>query len=254
MRNAEPMVLYGSPSPNVEKVGIMLEELDVPYELRHVSVFRSEQYQPEFLAMNPIGKIPVLVDPALGHPMFESGAILFYLAERYGKFFPAEGAARYEVMQWLMVQMAWVGPTLGQLTHFRIVLKPGTDPYGEGRFAEVAKRVYQILDERLHTHAWIAGDAYSIADMAIYPWSVYLERHGFAAEKHSALVRWRDKIKARLAVMRSNARFEEAFTTRHERLRTTSAAADLDRFFGRPSSVPADYSAITKPVLFPGRE
>jgi GST-like protein len=246
----EPLVLYGSPSPNVVKVGIMLEELEVPYELRLVSVFAEEQYAPDFLAMNPIGKIPVLVDPAFGKPMFESGAILFYLAERYGKFFPTDAARRYEVMQWLMVQMAWVGPTLGQLTHFRIVLKPGTNAYAEGRFHEVAKRVYRILDERLCEHAWIAGDTYSIADMAVYPWMHYLERHTFAPEDHKALVQWRDKIAARPAVVRSGRRFKEAFSTRHEGLRTKASAQTLDRFFGRPPAVAADYSPITKPVLF----
>ena len=148
MNNAEPVVLYGSTSPNVVKVGIMLEELGVPYELRHVSVFASEQYQPEFLAMNPIGKIPVLVDPALGRPLFESGAIFFYLAERHGRFFPADGAARYEIMQWLMVQMAWVGPMLGQLTHFRIVLKRAPT-LRRGPFRGGGEAGYQILDERL---------------------------------------------------------------------------------------------------------
>jgi len=169
MNDAKTLVLYGGGSPNVRKVGIMLEELGLPYELRHVNVFSGEQFAPQFLAMNPIGKVPVLVDPALGRPLFESGAILFYLAERHGKFFPADGAARYEVMQWLMVQMAAVGPMFGQLTHFRIVLRPGSEPYAEGRYAAQAERIYRVLDTRLAAHPWIAGDDYSIADMATYP-------------------------------------------------------------------------------------
>src|SRR5437763_12808051 len=99
--------------------------------------------------MNPLGKVPILVDPALGHPLFESGAILIYLAERYGRFLPANGFARYEVMQWLMVQMATVGPMLGQLNHFRLVLRPGSEPYAAGRFAAQSERIYRLLDDRL---------------------------------------------------------------------------------------------------------
>lgn len=245
MNDAKTLVLYGGGSPNVRKVGIMLEELGLGYELRHVAVFVGEQFAPEFLAMNPFGKIPVLVDPSLGHPLFESGAILFYLAERYGKFFPADGAARYEVMQWLMAQMATVGPMLGQLTHFRIVLQPGAEPYAEARYAAQSERIYRLLDDRLSAHPWIAGDAYSIADMATYPWALYLKAHGFDADKYPALTRWCDTIGARPAVARSNARFNEAYSEATDRSRRAATAADLDRFFGRAPTAPAaDFSAI----------
>jgi GST-like protein len=188
MADDKPLILYGVGSPNVRKVGLMLEELGLSYELRFVPVFKGEQFTPEFLAMNPLGKVPVLVDPALGEPLFESGAILFYLAERHGKFLPAEGAARYQVMQWLMVQMANIGPMFGQLTHFRFALGAGAQPYAEGRYAEQARRLYQLLDDRLRTREWIAGSSYSIADMATYHWSTYLEKHGFDPKNYPSLV------------------------------------------------------------------
>jgi len=245
MNDSKTMVLYGGGSPNVRKVGIMLEELGLPYELRFVNVFGSEQLAPQFLAMNPLGKIPVLMDPALGHPLFESGAILFYLAERYGKFFPTGGAARYEVMQWLMVQMASVGPMLGQFTHFHIVLRPGTEPYAEGRYGAQAERLYRLLDDRLASQPWIAGGEYSIADMATYPWTLYLKPHGFTPDNYAALTRWCDTIGARPAVARCNARFNEAFGEATNRARQATTDEDLDVFFGRTAAVPpADFSAV----------
>lgn len=245
MKTSEKLVLYGVGSPNVVKVTIMLEELGLPYELRPVAVFSGEQFKTQFLAMNPFGKVPVLIDPALERPLYESGAILFYLAERHGKFFPAKGGDRYEVMQWLMVQMANIGPMFGQLNHFRRALRSGTEPYAEARFAELSRRLYQQLDDRLREHSWIAGDAYSIADMAIYPWALYIERHGFATNEYSALMRWREKITARPAVARSSARIAEAFTEESVRDRKSATDADLDRFFGHTASAPpADFSAV----------
>lgn len=168
MTETEPLIVYGMHSPNVRKVLIMLEELDLPYELRHVAVFKGEQFAPDFLVMNPLGKVPVLVDPRLGRPLAESGAILVWLAERSGRFLPTEGPARYEAMQWLMVQMASIGPMLGQLNHFQL-LPAGSEPYGLGRYAAQAERLYRLIDDRLATQEWLAGDAYSIADIATYP-------------------------------------------------------------------------------------
>lgn len=245
MSESKSLVLYGGTSPNVRKVGIMLEELGLEYELRYVNVFGGEQFKPEFLAMNPLGKIPVLVDPALGRPLFESGAILFYLAERYGKFFPATGVGRYEVMQWLMVQMAHVGPMIGQLAHFRGMLRSGSQPYAEARYFEQARRVLRTLDDRLQSRSWIAGDAYSIADMAIYPWTLHLVKHGFMAADFPAVFRWRDTIGARPAVARSHARWEKELVDKATNDRSKATDGDLDRFFGRSDSVPqADYSAL----------
>jgi GST-like protein len=242
------LTLYGMGSPNVRKVGIMLEELDLPYVLQHVAVFTGEQFRPDFLAMNPLGKVPVLIDPALGRPLFESGAILFWLAERSGAYLPAAGQNRYEVMQWLMVQMASIGPMLGQLNHFQLLPKDSAPyPYAHGRYKAQAERLYRALDDRLAAREWITGEAYSIADIATYPWALYLERHGFDPAAHPALLRWRDTITARPAVVRSAARFSEAFTAVSTSTRRAATDADLDRFFGRTEDMPAtDFSAVKR--------
>ena len=199
-------------SPNVRKVGIMLEELGLDYVLRHVAVFRGDQFEPAFLALNPLGKVPVLIDHTRdpGRPIYESGAILLYLAETYGALLPTGGFARYEVMEWLMVQMGAIGPMFGQCNHFQL-LGAQADPYAAARYRTQAKVLYRRLDERLSTRQWIAGDAYSIADIAIYPWALYLEQHGFDAAEHRSLVRWRDLIGAREAVKRLLGAFRSRF-------------------------------------------
>ena len=147
MSDKQPITLYGVMSPNVVKVVIMLEELGLEYALRPVSLFKGEQFTPEFLALNPLGKVPVITAPSLAGPLAESGAILIWLAEQNGALLPKEGGARYEVFQWLMVQMAAIGPMLGQYTHFRL-LPPGSEPYALGRYGEMAKRLYAKIDER----------------------------------------------------------------------------------------------------------
>ena len=240
------LTLYGMTSPNVRKVAIMLEELELDYVLRHVAVFGGEQFAPEFLAMNPLAKVPVLVDPALGRPIFESGAILFWLAERSGAFLPADGPGRYDVMQWLMVQMSLIGPMFGQLNHFQLL--PGdSEPYATGRYTAQAERIYGLLNERLSEQEWIAAGAYSIADIATYPWAMYLERHGFDPAPYPALRRWCDAITARPAVARAAKRLDEAFTDIAAQTRRAASPADLDRFFGRTPSMPAiDYSRVTR--------
>ena len=242
-----PLVLHGMNSPNVTKVVLMLEECVLDYELRHVAVFKQEQFNPDFLALNPLGKVPVLEDPALGMPLAESGAILLYLAEREGRFLPASQPARADVMQWLMIQMANHGPMLGQLNHFRLVLSYGTHPYAEARYAAAAEKLYRLLDERLAAREWLAGDGYSIADMAMAPWANYLEPHGFDPEAYPNLVRWRSAVFARPAVQRALARSHEGFTELAERTRKAATAQDLDAFFGRTDAVPAaDFSNVVK--------
>jgi GST-like protein len=240
------LTLYGMGSPNVRKVVIMLEELELPYTLRHVAVFKGEQFAPEFLAMSPLGKVPVLVDPALGRPLAESAAILFWLAEHHCALLPATGADRYEVMQWVMVQMASIGPMLGQLNHFQL-LTPRAEPYSYGRYRSQAQRLYRLIDDRLTQREWIAGDAYSIADIATYPWMQYLERQGFEPAEHPALLRWRARIEARPAAQRAHDRMHEAFTEASTQTRKSATAQDLDRFFGRtPDMPPTDYSSVTR--------
>lgn len=240
--------LYGMQSPNVRKVGILLEELGLEYTLKHVAVFRGEQFQPEFVQLNPVSKVPVLIDPSRGDgkPVIESGAILLYLAETYEGFLPAAGMARYEVLSWLMVQMASIGPMFGQHNHFQL-LREQADPYAAARYQSQCERLYRILDERLSTRSWLAGDDYSIADIATYPWALYLEQHGFDPGQHPHLMRWRQAIDARPAIIRSWQRFDEAFSLISTDSRRAATAADLDRFFGRDTRAPdVDFSAVTK--------
>lgn len=242
----QPLVVLGMQSPNVRKVVIMLEELELPYELRHVAVFKGEQFTAEFLELNPLGKVPVLLDAKLGRPLAESGAILFWLAERSGALMPSAGPERYEVMQWLMVQMANIGPMFGQMNHFQL-LPAGTEPYSLGRYAAAAERLYRLLDDRLAKQEWIAGGAYSIADIATQPWGHYLERHGFDPAAHPNLMRWRNAIDARPATARANQRISEAFDDVATRTRKAATKDDLDRFFGRTEKVPdADYSSVVR--------
>jgi len=243
---SETLTLHGMNSPNVTKVVIMLEECELDYQLNHVAVFKQEQFRPEFLALNPLGKVPVLEDPRLGLPLAESGAILLYLAEREGRFLPSTQPERADVMQWLMVQMANHGPMLGQFTHFNLVPQ-GSQPYGHARYGAIAEKLYRVLDDRLKGRKWIAGVDYSIADMAMQPWAYYLERHGFDPAAHPHLVEWRERIAARPAVQRALARADEAFTQVAERTRKAATGEDLDRFFNRTEKVPAtDYSAVVK--------
>lgn len=240
--------LYGMQSPNVRKVGIMLEELELDYQLHHVAVFQCEQFRPEFLALNPMGKVPVLIDHAngVGTPIIESGAILFYLAETYGAFLPTDDLARYEVMSWLMVQMASIGPMLGQHNHFQLLGKQA-DPYAAARYASQSKQLYRRLDERLSTGEWVAGGEYSIADIAIFPWSLYLEQHGFDPKAYTELMRWRNQIAQRPAVKRMIERFDQAFAQIGQDTRRAATPEQLDRFFGRDTeNATVDYSAVTK--------
>ncbi len=240
--------LFGMSSPNVRKAGIMLEELGLDYVLHHVAVMRGDQFEPQFKAMNPLSKVPVLLDhdKGGGKPIFESGAILFYLAETYSGFLPASGMERYEVMQWVMVQMASIGPMLGQLNHFNLV-GDQIDPYSRARYHTQSERLYRILDERLADREWIAGGTYSIADMAIYPWATYLEQHRFEPVSHPALMRWRDKIAARDAVKRSWDRFGEAFNAQTAATMRAATTEQLDKFFWRDANSPkVDYSAVNR--------
>jgi GST-like protein len=233
------LILHGMSSPNVTKVVLMLEECALDYELRHVAVFNQEQFTPEFLRLNPLAKVPVLEDPLLpGQPLAESGAILIWLAEREGKFLPSAAGPRAETLQWLMHQMANYGPMLGQLNHFTMALERGSEPYGEARYRAQAQRLYRLLDDRLAAREWLAGGAYSIADMAMHPWAFYLEQHGFDPQDHPALTRWRSRIAERPAVVRAQERIAQGFHARFGETMAKATRADYERFFGIEPGMP----------------
>ena len=167
--------LYSLPTPNGVKVSIMLEETGLPYEPHLVDFDGSEQLSPEFLSLNPNNKIPAIIDPVgpSGAPLalFESGAILLYLAEKSGLFLPEDAAARYQTIQWLMFQVGGVGPMFGQLGFFhRFAGKEYDDKRPRDRYVAEAKRLLRVVDQRLAGRAWMMGDAYTIADIALFPW------------------------------------------------------------------------------------
>ena len=194
--------LYTSATPNGQKIHIMLEETGLPYRLHWVDLRKGEQFDPEFLKISPNNKIPVILDrdgPG-GEPfsVFESGAILIYLAEKTGKFLPAEPRARTRVLEWLMFQVGGVGPMLGQAHHFRAYAREKI-PYAIERYTNEGARIYRVLDKRLSEQEYLAGD-YSIADMAVFPWIRLHERQGQDMADYPHLSRWFDAIEARPAV------------------------------------------------------
>jgi GST-like protein len=167
--------LYGLPTPNGVKASIMLEETGLPYEAHVVSFDSQDQLTPEFKSLNPYGKIPAIIDPngpgGEPLPLFESGAILIYLADKSGLFLARDGAKRYQTIQWLMFQMAGVGPIFGQVGFFhKFAGKDFEDKRPRDRYVSEAKRLLQVLNGRLADHAWIMGEDYTIADMAVFPW------------------------------------------------------------------------------------
>lgn len=198
--------LYGMASPNVTKVRLLLEELAWPYRFHRVRVFRQEQFSSKFLKLNPNGKVPVLVDhdSASGAPfkLFESGAILLYLAEKSGRFLPTAGAERYAVMQWLMVQLTGVGPLFGQHTHFKFFAPPGND-YSLQRYAREVQRYYRLLDDRLAVAPYLGGEAYSIADINLLPWVSLYERQDMDLNSVPHVLRWYRLLNEREAVQRT---------------------------------------------------
>lgn len=174
-QHPDRLQLYSLPTPNGVKVAIMLEETGLPYEAHQVRFDTHEQNSPEFLSLNPNNKIPAIIDPngpgGQPLPLFESGAILIYLAEKTGRFLPAEPAARYQVIQWLMFQMGAIGPMFGQLGYFhKFGGKDIEDKRPRDHYVAEAKRLLAVLDKQLARHAWVAGDDYTIADIATFPW------------------------------------------------------------------------------------
>ena len=195
-------------SPNVHKVSIMLEELGLGYNFHFVDLPAGEQFEPKFLAISPLGKAPAIIDSegpdGVPYSVFESGAILIYLATKYERFLPLEGAAYFDVMKWLMLQKANVGPIFGQLTHFTR-FAPADNSYSRSRYFTMAGRIYDALDVRLGDSPYLAGPEYSVADIATYPWvSLYHEKHGMAWADHPHLRAWCDRVASRPAVARAD--------------------------------------------------
>jgi len=237
--------VYGMSSPNVVKITIMLEELGLAYRQHHVNVFAKEQHHAEFLKISPNNKVPVIIDQAGPEDaplaVFESGAILIYLAEKAQRLLPASGSARAAVLEWLMVQLSSVGPMFGQLVHFTLHAPAGND-YGLQRFTGEVRRILGVLERRLAESACLGGAEYSIADIAtwpwirtactIYPWLTAPADGAAALSAWPALEAWFARIGARAAVARgvaSGERFLDA-----DRAAFKGADADaFDRFFNR---------------------
>ncbi len=193
--------LYTWTTPNGRKVSIMLEELGLPYKAIAVDLGKGEQFDPEFLRISPNNKIPAIVDHDNGMSLMESGAIMLYLSEKTGgKFVPRQDALRWQMMEWLMMQMGHVGPMLGQTHHF-VKYNAGKAPYAEERYLKENRRIYGVLDRRLAEHEYLA-DEYSIADMATWPWISRFEWQTMDLNEYPHLKRWYVAIAQRPAVKR----------------------------------------------------
>ena len=230
------ITLYGMGSPNVVKVYIALEELGLPYTVAPVDVFTGKQFDADFIKLNPNAKVPVIVDsdgPG-GKPLtlFESGAILLYLAEKTGKLLPADIAAKYEAIQWMMVQMTGVGPMFGQHVHFMRFAPAGND-YSKSRYATQVHRVFEVIDQRLAASPYLGGAEYGLADVATYPWArnIPVLLGADAAPKFPNVMAWVKKIDQRPAVKKALAAVDEvrARTTQFDK----AEAENLDKLFGR---------------------
>jgi GST-like protein len=194
--------LYTWSTPNGRKVSIMLEECALPYRVHAIDIGKGDQFTPEFVGLNPNSKIPAIVDeqgPEGGpYPLFESGAILMYLAWKTGKFFPTRITEQFETIQWLMFQMGGVGPFFGQVHHF-LRAAPEPVPYAIERYTKETRRLYGVMNKHLEQHEYLAVD-YSIADIATYPWVARYEWHKVDLNDFPAVKRWFDRIGARPAV------------------------------------------------------
>jgi GSH-dependent disulfide-bond oxidoreductase len=209
-REGHALDLYFYPSPNGLKITIMLEECGLPYRIHFVDITRGAQFEPAFLRISPNNKIPALVaeEPGLGPlSLFESGAILLYLAERTSRFLPPDVAGRHRCLMWLFWQVGGLGPMAGQAHHFRAFASESV-PYAVRRYTDEVNRLYGVLDRALANSEWVAG-GYSIADMACYPWIMPHERQGQRLEDFPSLKRWFEAMSARPAVQRGLAHGHE---------------------------------------------
>jgi GST-like protein len=225
--------LYALTSPNVQKVYVMLEETKLPYKEHFVDVWKGEQYNPDFIKINPNSKIPAIVDQdgpgGKPYTVFESGAILMYLAEKSGKFFPKDMAKKYDALQWLMFQLTGVGPMFGQFTHFKMFApKDGDNSYSTTRYQTEVKRLYEVMEKRLGHVPYLGGDEYTIADIATYPWARNHDAHGVKWDDHPNLARWFKAIDERPAVKSALAKIGAIKSHRDN-----ASDDQKDRFFNR---------------------
>jgi GSH-dependent disulfide-bond oxidoreductase len=204
--------LWTWPTPNGHKIHIAMEELGLPYTVVPVNIGKDEQFRPEFLAITPNHRIPAIVDPDGPDGelrLFESGAILIYLAEKTGRLLPKAPQARLMALQWLMFQMGGVGPMFGQFNHFA-AYAPEKLPYAIERYGNEVKRLHRVLEKRLSASPYLAGEEYSIADIATFPWVRNPDRRGIDLAEYPAVQRWHDAIAARPAVQRGVAVLSES--------------------------------------------
>ena len=189
--------LYSANTPNGKKISIMLEEIGYEYKVINIDLNKGDQFKPEFKKISPLSKIPVIIDQDNNKNIFESGAILMYLAEQSGKFYDTKD--RLEINQWLMAQMGYVGPMLGQHHQFHHY-NPGKSQFGEERYFKISKRIYEELDERLSQSRFLAGENYTIADIGTFPWIARHEWHDIGLKNYKNLTRWYVEISEREAV------------------------------------------------------
>ena len=191
--------LFSSDTPNGKKITIMLEEIGFDFKVSNIDLSKGEQFNSEFKKISPFSKIPVIIDHKNGESVFESGAILIYLAEKSNKFYDIK--ERNKINQWLMGQMGYVGPMLGQHHQFHH-FNPGKSEFGEKKFFTIAKRIYEDLDQRLLISKYLAGENYTIADIATWPWIARHEWHDIGLKKYKNLTRWYVEIAKRKAVVK----------------------------------------------------
>ena len=189
--------LLTADTPNGKKISIMLEEINFEYKVTKINIFKNEQFKPEFKKLSPFSKIPVIIDHQEKISLFESGAILIYLGEKSEKFYDKD--QRTIINQWLMGQMGYIGPMLGQHHQFHHY-NPGKSEFGENRYFKISERIYKELDERLSRSKFLAGENYTIADIATFPWIARHEWHDIGLKKYTNLSNWYEKISNREAV------------------------------------------------------
>ena len=191
--------LFSANTPNGKKISIMLEEIDFEYKVTKIDINKGEQFKAEFKKISPFSKIPVIIDHKNNQTIFESGAILIYLAEQSGLFYDKND--KLQINQWLMAQMGYIGPMLGQHHQFHHY-NPGKSEFGEKRYFDISKRIYEELDERLSASKFLSGDNYTIADIGTFPWIARHEWHDIGLSKFKNLTRWYNEISARQAVIK----------------------------------------------------